>query len=556
MCTSTGRICDGYEVTPDKRTRAFRKSRRTGKNTTLLVGEDKVERPKEETKDTEEKQQVEVKQEKHICAIHTSDDPSTNTRTLLFPANKSRTGEHNTISSPLIKKRSDSDGSSQSSQSEILSSAILLADPHKASLTQRERWHYDFFFRRTSSQCSVYYGSEFWQLILPQFTEAEPALRHAVIALGALNRNFEESQVNPEAPDYSFPVQQCNRAIANLRRRLDADSSRHIETALITCIIFVSFAFLQGDTPAACRLLYGGEKLMKNWKQDPKPHYNHSGLKSTLTRVFFRIQIHAMTCADPEMFGEFEYSPNKLVSVLSLSRGLSEPFDSIETASSLLFSIGWESLQRRRLPPSMPGHETYTILSKLQNWEAQCHTSIIGRGNYVSPTEFSSLTMLRIWSETMYILAATDWIADRRESRFDAFLPHFRRCFGYAKKLLETNSYRSIMPTFYIGPGIIPPIFWSIYKCRDWELRKQALSLLRSWPCQEGFWNSAGAARCLEKVIEVETEGLSPGEVIPESQRIIATHVEYLQKTNTYRFWYRRSDALGNSEWENDILSA
>lgn len=132
-------------------------------------------------------------------------------------------------------------------------------------------------------------------------------------------------------------------------------------------------------------------------------------------------------------------------------------------------------------------------------------------------------------------------------------LPHFRKAVGYARELLNTEAMRSLLPTFHMGPGIIPPLFFCINKCRDWELRNEAMSLLQSWHCQEGFYNSAATAKCSAKLIEIETEGLFPGETVPESRRIIATHVDYLPKRNTYRFWYRH---VGMSSWKSTIMSA
>jgi Fungal specific transcription factor domain len=443
--------------------------------------------------------------------------------------------------SSVATRRSSSSGSS----SDIVSSASLLASPYKANLTQRERWHLNFFFSQTSSQCSVFYGDDFWQRVLPQFSESEPEIRHAVIAVGALHRNFASNQT-----DNHFPIMQCNRAIATLRRRLDGDKDGrpppHMETILITCILFVSFAFLSGDAPTACRLLRGGFKLMEEWKKS-SPTQSDSAIKALLPKIFSRMQINSLTCGNPDVSVSSE-------TLLPYSRSLSDPIDSMETASGLLFDICQVVLQGRYSVHSAEGYNMLSVLNKLQTWEAQCHAFLQSRTDHVSLKELSTLTMLRMWSDTIYILVAAEAMESRLESRYDAFLAHFHRAIAHAKKLLSTDSLRQVLPTFQIEPGIVPPLFLCAFKCRDWDLRQDVIAMLNGWQCQEGYWSSVGAVKCLEQISLVETQGLAPGEVIPEKQRIVAARVSYLTRANTWRFAYRLSQSEKRG-WQSVLVT-
>ncbi|OKL60195.1 hypothetical protein UA08_04599 [Talaromyces atroroseus] len=502
MCTSTGRICDGYQRGPDRRTREFRTGRAKG-------GESPVEN------DNESGNEAEV-----VLSDEASDETEpTTTETI-----------------PLLTRRR-----SRSS----LQSDIMLSDPHQASLTERERWYFDFFVRQTSSQCSVFYGDDFWQHVLPQFTESEPEVRHAVIAVGALHRNFAESRTGDQ-----FPIMQCNRAIASLQRRLDGDKGArpHMETILITCILFVSFAFLSGDASTACRLLRGGFKLMKEWQKSTSRV--DSAIKRLLTKVFSRMQINSLTCGSPDVSVNSD-----TMLLLPYSPSLFESINNLEHASDLLFEICKIVLQGRHTPHTAEGYKMVSALNELQHWEAQHHASLEGRSDHVSLKEFGTLTMLRMWTETIYIMVAAEWMESRLESRYDIFLSHFRRTIGHAKKLLSTNSLRSLLPTFHIEPGIIPPLFLCAFKCRDWNLRQDVISLLDGWLCQEGYWNSAGSVKCLEQIIRVETAGLAHGEVIPESQRIVTARVQYLSQANAFRFLYCLSQSEKRT-WQSVVVTS
>lgn len=66
--------------------------------------------------------------------------------------------------------------------------------------TDEERRCFDFFLNRTASQLSGFWDSEFWGCLILRATHHQSAIRHAVLALGALHERFEtgdRSVTNP-----------------------------------------------------------------------------------------------------------------------------------------------------------------------------------------------------------------------------------------------------------------------------------------------------------------------------------------------------------------------
>ncbi|BCR99242.1 Zn(II)2Cys6 transcription factor [Aspergillus luchuensis] len=492
MCSSTGRICDGYQQTIDRRTRA---------------------------------------------------------------------------SKLRLASTSPSSTSSSSSTVSVPSSLVsdLILHTNEIDLTRQERWYLDFFRRNTAFQCSGYFDDDFWLRLVHQVTEAEPAVRHAAIALSALHCNFERTTTGQGTIDSRLPLQQCVKAISSLRHQLaggGVPSSANMEITLVTCVLFVSFMFLQGDTQSACCHLRGGLKLLKEWRSTGKPGYSTTG--AVLMKVFARLQLQWSTFADEVFIEEVDSNrcdaPYMEINDLSLE----EPTDSLEKAGSLLVRLGRLVLTPNPSDPSSPGYCTVldsrrmAILNKLQRWTTELDDSMTCTGNTLLLRDSTILTVLKLWSEIIYIMAATETRLGGSETRFDAFHLNFGRAVALAKILLLSTPAQSTMPNFSIGMGIIPPLFFCAFKCRDWYIRREAVQLLRSCQRQEGLWTTPGAVLVLERLIDIESKGLMPGDLVPESRRIDSIHVNILPDDHKIGLWYRRSSRQmgldGSGMWEKALL--
>ena len=99
-------------------------------------------------------------------------------------------------------------------------------------------------------------------------------------------------------------------------------------------------------------------------------------------------------------------------------------------------------------------------------------------------------------------------------------------------------------------------LYLTAIKCRNPNLRRRALSLLKTSPKREGFWDSSLVIKMVERVIEVEEEGLEDltdltGSGVPsEWSRIhdISVIPELGQKTPGRLFQFRR---LINGQWQH-----
>ncbi len=111
--------------------------------------------------------------------------------------------------------------------------------------SDQERRCYDFFLNRTASQLSGFWDSDFWGCLIHRATHHQPAIRHAVLALGSLHERFEagdKSVVNPiwDKREGGFALQQYNQAIQHLIKPASKDQQA-VDVCLIACILFACF---------------------------------------------------------------------------------------------------------------------------------------------------------------------------------------------------------------------------------------------------------------------------------------------------------------------------
>jgi hypothetical protein len=404
----------------------------------------------------------------------------------------------------------------------------------------------DFFRKTTAAQCAAYFYEDFWQRLVHQVSEAQPAVCHAVIALGSLNYRFLQLRMGDSvgALDPTFSVQQCNKAIACLRQVLMADQrpSRHsTEVALITCIILVSTLLFQGDAQWAGHHLRSGLKLLGEYTRD---NPDQSSAAMTIQQAFAGVHLGLLAFSAPEAIAD-----NSLTSSLA-PRADTDVSRDIATVGNMVVTLARLVLTGHPLLTS----NADTLFKEVCGCQGEIKQSAIALQEGSSQRDRDALMLLELWSEVLYIILGveTQSSPQLRETRYDTFLTHFQNIIDLARKLLTTTTSRQEpVPIFSVNMGINAPLFFCGFKCREWLVRQEALLLLRRWRRQEGIWSTDATARILTRVIEIESEGLGPEDVVPVAARIESVHVDFSEVGSGLGLWYHRA---GDEDWTREWL--
>jgi hypothetical protein len=107
-----------------------------------------------------------------------------------------------------------------------------------------------FFTTFTAPMLRGNFSPEFWERKVLQAAVAEPSIRHAVIAIGAIHEDFS-SRLQIHDSDYEPPIQafalrQYTKAIHHLHQ-LMATQAQQLDFTLLACILFICFDSLLGN---------------------------------------------------------------------------------------------------------------------------------------------------------------------------------------------------------------------------------------------------------------------------------------------------------------------
>ncbi|KAF3061631.1 hypothetical protein GL218_03346 [Daldinia childiae] len=190
-------------------------------------------------------------------------------------------------------------------------SALQILRPLAADIegTEEERLYFHRFRQAAEAGLALHassLGASFWRRLVPQVGHSDPAVRHALIALGAAyesmqlqqgqhqqEQNYQMMRMKQPAPRMSprggspaepsyfstpppedtyqcadqlelFMIQQYNLSIYHLQRHVQpGSSSESVETTLICCLIFVCIETSRGNEAAALAHVANGLQIIK-----------------------------------------------------------------------------------------------------------------------------------------------------------------------------------------------------------------------------------------------------------------------------------------------------
>jgi hypothetical protein len=410
----------------------------------------------------------------------------------------------------------------------------------------QERRYFQHFCDKTSKEICGAFDPIFWTEKIPQLCYQDAPVRHATITLEALAKSLEVTSFPTRLSLSGFPqidhnhldehfryaLRQYSRALGSLRTML-SDGRRHLRTSLVSCVLFMSFEALQGCYDGALTHLRGGSRLLTDWRlarrgladrlsQDSKSEIQ-DGLVDDLGRMFARLDVQGLFVPPPFPMPKL---PWKVI--------VSPSFDSTQEAREIwdFLMCGICQFYRMSVGHSLQNpkelltkgwtetHEHYT--AQLLQWRSAfqvIHAEEVRAGM----VRTGNSTMLSIYYSLATILLAAS--VQHTEMLFDEYTALFAKIISGCTHLLANTGDPTNKSRFTLEMGTILPLAITAMKCRDKELRSQAIGLLRSNARREGLcFDTITVARLCAWLSSIEGT-LEETEQIPEPARQIVTYL-------------------------------
>lgn len=429
-----------------------------------------------------------------------------------------------------------------------------------ASASQRETLAFDFYVRRVAPELSGEFDSQFWAGLVPRLCQAEPAIRHAVFALGSVYRALAESdKLLPPAPGdpaTTFSIAEYNKAISSLLSLDAGRTSGQEPTAiyLLACILFVCIEFLMGNEMSSHSHIHQGRRLLRRLDEggarraSPQMEF----IRRELVPIYSRLAVTSFT------WGQ---TPEEIPPRMNLHVEVPTEFTSSDEARACLYSAIDDALRTSKdvriikfgrdgeapAPPDLQAAERMhqDVLSRLKSWNVAftlylASRSAVGGRQGPSPGE----RVMCMYYHVAYIWVSNSFSAT--ETSYDDYMEHFTSVVSHASSMqLAAPEARSASPAssagasphsstwtasdaspspppfgldasgprrgraFMFHDNAIPPLYYVAFRCRHPRLRRTALSLLEQLSHispREALWDARELVPVAKKVIEIEEE--------------------------------------------------
>ncbi|PVH83799.1 hypothetical protein DL98DRAFT_512950 [Cadophora sp. DSE1049] len=410
--------------------------------------------------------------------------------------------------------------------------------------TTQDQRAFDFFCSVTAPMLACHFDEDFWNYFLLQMSQAESTVWHSVLALGTLHEQGSLDDEELRALHHRNGLNHYNKAIAHLTKNTETES-QSAEAVLVSCIVFVCVEIVLGNIKEAMRHLQGGIRIIRSLDTPGSlpSFYQSNGqlIKTNVVPIFDHFNDQSF------IYGR---SPSLTIEkFLNRADDVPKTFVDCREAITLhtsLLSTAQQFAVKTLNPPDQASNqyarlllEKHNLQSNIQRWSKAAEELL--ESSRLKKDECGKISQIKGSHKMASIWAFNALNAD--EMSFDAFVHDFdavvRQCrlnLNKCSKFVEEPEV-SKSTKYSLRLQSISPLFVVATKCRNPAIRRHALTLLRRSPLNQGFWDSKKVVRVVERIIELEEEGLEhlrdpTGMIVPsEWARIQAVSVN-LDKTD------------------------
>ncbi|KFY34530.1 hypothetical protein V494_06693 [Pseudogymnoascus sp. VKM F-4513 (FW-928)] len=392
-------------------------------------------------------------------------------------------------------------------QSAAIIHRVLMLTPG----TTQEKRGFQYFITNTARELTGYYSSSFWEYLILQASTTEPSLRHAVIAIAALHEEFTNRSLGEVSPsrECTFAINQYMKSISHLRRSLSSGKLPPL-TTLMSCLLFVCFDYLRGNSDSAMMHLQNGLEILRDLSGEERDI-----AEKRMTPLFMRLAVQSILYIDTRNYFDQKRFAKQLMSVrMREPDPIPEAFGDLEEASVLANMRKDDQPMQAQPPEAYATYKTYS--AQLLTWGSSFSAFMSLKSHALTARQIRGAALLKIHHITATIMGRsipdlTDprsiAVAANDATAFASCTKEFQTVVSLSRSLLEAaeqdtqhgNGKLAGGLTFSADMGVIAPLYYVCIKCADMTLRGQAIELLGRCPRREGMWDSVLGVRIIRE---------------------------------------------------------
>lgn len=367
----------------------------------------------------------------------------------------------------------------------------------------------------------------FWAVHVLQASHVYPHVWHSCLALAAIHKRGQISdQEGPQRDNrkglYIFAIQQYNFAVRLISDRLQADapstSYAQRQSLLFSCILFFGVSSLLGDFKQAISHMHGALQLYCNWEMydndtEHKAVYGCIFPAQMLDTLINRVRKQLWTFSGEHAAfwtksqfrqGRQEPFQNSRDAYVQLELICSHMLKQIHCQQQQLQQLGLQKLQKQR-------QKLVVFVSALATWKEnldrlklrQLQTGIQDPGMDMVETSWLATDLLLRQGKNGKEASRAEYA--RIVEKYEQIATQSADAgAGAGAEQCPKQQYGLV---FSFTSSMCEQLGFVAFACRDGQLRRRAVSLLKSIPIREGLCDAGLLAAMSEIRIEAEESG-------------------------------------------------
>ncbi|RDW62581.1 hypothetical protein BP5796_10883 [Coleophoma crateriformis] len=430
------------------------------------------------------------------------------------------------------------------------------------------------YLDETARQIHGAFKSSLWDRLIPQISEHVPFVRHAIIAIGSLQKSRSQQQKSPFSGDdyvqYQYALKQYDRSLRSMREAIAA-GYHDLRKALIACLLVYCFEGILGNQASAIAHAESGLMLLYHWKHSKtmaKPWklartaWEEDYLEREITEAFTALDLQVLCFIDSrsqEIHRQTVQAESALLGTMSrftdfagakefwqhminrnyhFSKSL-QHYD-LTAAHEEREGDSWEGeakMTKDELLGSSTINGPVTVKQEQMQYRQQIHqwmeatskifTEIKAWGNQEEQVGAAILQMQAYTNDIM--LAGAFFTSD---IEYDVFHPEFTKMVELGEFIYPnlvgrpSANYLSLTSLrFHFDFGIVAALFLVASRCRFDTIRQRAIALLLSANYREGIWDALAVANIAVWLRSIEREDIGEDDFVREEKRAFLTAI-------------------------------
>ena len=426
----------------------------------------------------------------------------------------------------------------------------FLASLSVASLgTEKEQRYFDLFYGQTSLEIMPAHDSFTTRQMLLQACYSDSSIKHAIIALGALDKtaeitrdfnklsldNFPKAESIATNEHHQFALEEYTKAVADMRK---GNTLKDVRTTLLSILLIFIFEAWNGNMAMAVRQIRNGVRIIQEWKATIKDADKTSEnmspapqiVEHDLIRIFSRLVIQT------SYFYNQGFTFEDLRTIYANQgreylESMPTNFATIEESvhyHQAIFKRGTIFFAAFVAEPPLPGSDLAVELASEKNFTITKTAQWLKAFEPLFDAFKSGYSMYE--GRLVRNIKAQIMICDvilctcfMDQTIYDSYNNMFSEIVDLLEQSLEMQpvSGRS-RPTNYSLAGRAVSTLWITgIRCRDKIIRRKAMELLLKYPRREGVWDGLFSAKIMKFVMDLEEQYLED-DYVPGWARISA----------------------------------